>query len=372
MSRSPHVFRVGDTWHYRFAIAGKRVQRTTRETVRAKAEAIAARAFEDAKIRSRGDEPCPTMAQLVEMWLDSNLRTAGPDHRKSIEIFGRRHLYGLKDLLVCDLTTQVVSEARTIHLESHSMSTANHWLTSLKLLVNFAISRNMLRRKEWHLKPFKIQRKPKVTLSPGSTTAWLEIVDRHCPKDPGLKTIVRLALGLGLRGSEATGARWEWLSWERMTYIPGRLSDTGAFMTKGKEAEGLPVLPWLAAFLAPFRRDNGLIAPDRSGKAYSVARMRALMQAVNAEAGTPGLTPHRLRGTYATLLIEDGCPLQDVQAALRHKDIKTTLGYVERDMGRVAKAQDSMARRQGLALRENAAPSPAEPASPGSNVYRES
>ena len=355
MSTKYALFKKGEIWHFRFQIDGKRTQKSTRETAKGRAAAIAERAYQDSLIRARGDEPCPPMAELVTLWLAAHERTAGPDHLKSVETFGRLHLYGMRDLLVCDLTTEKVETARAFHLQTHAKATANHWMTTLRLLVNWAIRRRMIRRREWDVKPLKLQRRPRVTLAPVLTGTWLATVDGLCAKAPGLKTVVRLAMGLGLRGAEAVGARWEWLDWERLTYIPGRLALTGEFKTKGGEADPLPVADWLAEYLKPLRMNHGLITEDGQGKPFSVARLRALMKSANAKAGTPGLTPHRLRGTYATLLIESGVPLQDVQAAMRHKDPRTTMGYLERDMDRVAKAQEVMAKRQGLTGRENGA-----------------
>jgi integrase len=65
-------------------------------------------------------------------------------------------------------------------------------------------------------------------------------------------------------------------------------------------------------------------------------------------AGIQRLVPHRLRATYATWLSEAGVPIQDIQAALGHKDIRTTAIYLGVDLGRVAAAQRRVAARTGL------------------------
>lgn len=57
--------------------------------------------------------------------------------------------------------------------------------------------------------------------------------DRVEGERTGIRTAVRLMLGLGLRESETITARWEWLDIGRQTYTPGR--------TKGREADPLPV-----------------------------------------------------------------------------------------------------------------------------------
>jgi integrase len=85
------------------------------------------------------------------------------------------------------------------------------------------------------------------------------------------------------------------------------------------------------------------------------------MAKVNVQLGIKGLTPHRLRGTYATLLSEMGVPVQDIQKIMRHKDIKTTMAYLETNLERVRKAQNDLAQRTGMARRKSGAPFYADP-----------
>lgn len=61
------VFRVGDgkIWHFRFRVAGVRVQRTTREKDKGRAEIVAQRAYDDAVIRANGGHPIPTLFEVL-------------------------------------------------------------------------------------------------------------------------------------------------------------------------------------------------------------------------------------------------------------------------------------------------------------------
>ncbi|MFC0573367.1 tyrosine-type recombinase/integrase [Paraburkholderia solisilvae] len=63
---------------------------------------------------------------------------------------------------------------------------------------------------------------------------------------------------------------------------------------------------------------------------------------------TPASAAHRLRGTFATLLSEHGTPVQTIQRVLRHKDVRTTLGYLESDLAHAARAQARIAEQGGL------------------------
>ena len=54
-----------------------------------------------------------------------------------------------------------------------------------------------------------------------------------------------------------------------------------------------------------------------------------LVKSVTLE-GVKGLTPHGLRATFATIALEEGAPLQQVQYAMGHSDPRTTERYQKR------------------------------------------
>ena len=70
-----HLFRAGKAknYHYRFQIAGARVQRSTRESSKAKASLVAQRAFDEALILTNGGKVVPTLAAMAQEWLEEVL-----------------------------------------------------------------------------------------------------------------------------------------------------------------------------------------------------------------------------------------------------------------------------------------------------------
>ena len=62
----------------------------------------------------------------------------------------------------------------------------------------------------------------------------------------------------------------------------------------------------------------------------SVDRIYAAIKAAGAACGMPAITVHSLRATFATIALENGAALQDVQAALGHADPRTTGTYNKR------------------------------------------
>ena len=157
---------------------------------------------------------------------------------------------------------------------------------------------------------------------------FLEAVDRTANAHQSIA--IRAMLYLGLRESEALGMRWEWFQGDLDTYTVGK--------AKGREALPLPVHPDLKARIrdlsslspwllpaAPIKGKDGVV---RIGPHRAQFTVKAILRGGEA-IGIKGLTPHRLRTTCATLMARAGVNPIHIQRQLRHKDIRTTLRYVE-------------------------------------------
>lgn len=341
---SANVFKVGTIWHFRFQVGGRRVQRSTRLRNRARAETFAQAVYDEAVVEANGGKPVPTLDQLVGDWLVVHRPISSTAHIASVETFRRLHMYQLADMRISEIDTEHVETARNEHLQDHRPATANHWLRILKLLTLWAVKREILARSPWKVSMIKVQKRPRAVLPLAIAKAWFEAVDKASNKVPGVGIAVRLMFGLGLREGESASARWEWVDWQRSTYTPG--------ITKGREAEPVPMAGWLRDELAAIRKDEGLIATRNDGRQFESGFARNAMRRANAACSTKGITPHRLRGTFATLLSEAGVPIQTIQKVMRHKSFTTTMGYLEKDLNTAAQAQDKIGAIIGFVRRE--------------------
>lgn len=331
----------GKAWHYRFQVAGARVQRSTRETVKGRADKVAAKAYDEAVIRANGGKPVPLLSDLVVEWLDMHALIASANHLRSVETWSRLHMYDLAGMRVDRIETPQVERARVKHLESHSHASTNHWLRILKLVCNWAVKRKELSSVQFKVSMIKVQKRPRSILPADAAQDWFEAVDKAAKRSPSIATAIRLMFGLGLRAGEAAGARWEWIDWERKTYTPGE--------TKGREAEPVPMADWLIEHLQKVgRQPEGLIALREDGKPHAEGFARSVMQVANARCKTKGITPHRLRGTFATMLSEAGVPIQTIQKVMRHKSPLTTMAYLEKNLATAADAQAVIASKMGF------------------------
>jgi integrase/recombinase XerD len=75
-------------------------------------------------------------------------------------------------------------------------------------------------------------------------------------------------------------------------------------------------------------KDDFVFAKQPGGKAPSPWAVRAYLRRLLARAGIDKkVTPHKLRHTYATRLLESGAELVDIQVLLGHVNLATTQIY---------------------------------------------
>jgi integrase len=159
------------------------------------------------------------------------------------------------------------------------------------------------------------------------------------------RAIVAVLVGSGLRVSEMCA-----LTWRDVNLDKSRLNVTDAKTPTGvREVE---LSPWLVDELRTYRAAISDLTPDspvlpsargtardRKGVCNNVVK-KAVARADRiqvAAGGSPlpqGITPHALRCTYISLLLESGHPLPYVMAQVGHADESTTLQIYARVMKR--------------------------------------
>ena len=134
---------------------------------------------------------------------------------------------------------------------------------------------------------------------------------------------VLIALSVGLRVSEITGLRCG-------DYDPTR----GALRVRGKGSRDRTVfvvdvkLRALVSGLASRPDPTSTLLLTTSGSSWSTERFRARLALLARGARVSRhVTPHMLRHTAATLLLEDGVDVLFLQRLLGHQDISTTALY---------------------------------------------
>lgn len=323
-------------YQVRFTIPGqKRQQHSTKSKIKGQADAIADRIYQDARTRAECREPIQSVAKVREMWLAAHDKTVSAGHWRNVSTWDP---CGLERTMMDRCNTAAVESARNKFGESRSPATVNGWLRILNLLGGWAIQRGMIATLPWRVKMQKVQKAPRKTLPVGLVKEWIAAAEATSFKSNRwqIGTALRLMIGLGLREQEALGARWEWLDWERKTYTVGK--------AKGFEARVIPVPEWLMGYLLATKADEGLVLGDKHPAGFC----KKAIYGANMACKTPGLSPHRLRGTFATLHSEAGTPIQVIQQLLGHKSPITTMLYLEAHLEKAEEQQAKVAERMGM------------------------
>jgi integrase/recombinase XerC len=151
--------------------------------------------------------------------------------------------------------------------------------------------------------------------------------------------LVTLLYGTGLRISEA-------LSLKRGD-VP--LGESVSVLGKGKKERAVPVLAAvreavdLYAKLCPFDPGkNGALFVSRRGNPMSPREAQSMMQHLRGRLGLArSATPHALRHSFATHLLQNGGDLRSVQELLGHESLSTTQKYTEVEGTKVLAVYDA-------------------------------
>jgi integrase/recombinase XerC len=145
--------------------------------------------------------------------------------------------------------------------------------------------------------------------------------------------VLTLLYGLGLRISEALALRG------RDAPLPEMLRIRG----KGKKERMVPVLPAARAAVEQYRQlcphpltgDAPLFRGIRGGP-MPANSLRAAMRAARMQLGLPATaTPHAMRHSFATHLLNRGGDLRTIQELLGHARLSTTEAYTSVDAARL-------------------------------------
>ncbi|GMQ82811.1 MAG: hypothetical protein BMS9Abin05_2274 [Rhodothermia bacterium] len=147
-----------------------------------------------------------------------------------------------------------------------------------------------------------------------------------------LKDIVKVAVATGMRLGELTSRRWSHVDLERGTI---EICDSGSFKTKSHRSRRIKLV---GSGLDVVRCRYEERADDRDGPVFTYANGTAVVPGYVSKrfkhyarlARLPeNIHFHSLRHTTATWLIEEGVNPAVVQKILGHKDLQTTMIYVE-------------------------------------------
>ena len=154
------------------------------------------------------------------------------------------------------------------------------------------------------------------------------------------RAILELMYSSGLRVSEAVN-----LQLRDVDLDNGVLTCTG----KGSKTRRVPIgssaVEWLRKYLAVRRKqenieiDNLFVSPG--GKLLTRQLVHSFIKAYGEACGIEGVSPHTLRHSFATHLVQNRADIRSVQQMLGHADISTTQIYTHITDAHLKKAYEN-------------------------------
>jgi site-specific recombinase XerD len=257
--------------------------------------------------------------------------------------------------------TAVAEDVRRfqVHLAASGMSitSRNRTMTGLGFLFRVTLRRLDLVAEIYHIR--EPQRLPKV-MSQDEAKRLLAMA-----RNPKTRTLLSLAYGCGMRAGEVVRLR--------VGDIDSAQGIIRIVQGKGRKDRNVMLSAALLALLRqwwqvrPTRHDAGVppqqrwIFPGRAAGRHATTRQfgRLFEETVAAAGITKHLTPHALRHSFATHLLERGTDIRHIQALLGHDKLDTTARYTRVATGTIAAIESplDLLSKPGATKRKKAKPS---------------
>lgn len=298
---------------------------------------------------------------LVERYL-TQLRVEGGLATNTVEAY-RRDLFRLQQHLLMhrlrmnDVVSSQVIRAFLAALKQESLATSSvaRILSATRGWYRFLVRERVLEGNP--LREVAVARRPvrlPKTLTRPEVTALLELPLRDRVEDQRDRVMVELLYASGLRVSELVG-----LTLSHVDLSLGCLRVLG----KGTKERMVPMGQTARDLLREYldhirpvllkRRSTRVLFVSRRGQGLTrQACWKLLLQRARRAGITKSISPHMLRHSFATHLLEGGADLRAVQTMLGHADIATTQIYTHVERSRLKHVHKQFFPRQ-LTRRES-------------------
>ena len=271
------------------------------------------------------EKPQPTMPTLTRFFEDSYIPYAKTRKRgwgRDKTLFDNRLKEEFGDMKLDEITRQAAQGylTRLIEDERLAPATANHHVKLLRQVLNVALDWDVISKNPVaKVRMLPVSNKVERYMNEEQLGRLLEVLATYPARNAC--HVALFLLSTGARLNEALSATWANIDREhRVWRIP-------AADSKSKKIRSVPLNDAAIEVLDQLNSEgqNDHLFVTKAGKRYQ--HLHPTWKRIREKAGMPWLRLHDLRHQYASMLVNSGRTLYEVQAILGHADPQITTRY---------------------------------------------
>lgn len=242
----------------------------------------------------------------------------------------------IDEITATNLTTYV------LYLEKQGLSSAtiSRSIASIRAFFIYLLRQGRISQDpSEQLKPPKVEKKAPETLTVAEVNLLLEQPSGDSPKELRDKAMLELLYATGIRVSELISLQVKDVNL-RLNYVrccDGEKERIIPFEAVAKEA----LVRYMEEARNSLCRDSSYLFSNCQGKAMTRQGFWKIIKFYASKAGIEkDITPHMIRHSFATHLVNNGADLKAVQEMLGHSDISTTQIYMKKNASRLKEVYD--------------------------------
>lgn len=230
-----------------------------------------------------------------------------------------------------------------VHRRGLAKTSVARKLSALRSFFRFLLKKNMITQNP--CASLSNPKLPKPAPRALNVDQAIHLVDQSVTADPETlrdRALLELLYGSGLRISEAVGLDFNHLD------LASRLVRV---MGKGRKERLAPMTSVAAEYLSRYLEQRGAFGPAPEEQAVFVGKRGGrlnrrqagrIVKAAAVRGGLPtSISPHTLRHSFASHLLQAGADLRSVQELLGHARISTTQRYTHLNLDQVVRIYDA-------------------------------
>lgn len=250
-----------------------------------------------------------------------------------------------------EVDSQIIKDFIYQISEYISPGTQARLISGLRIFFKFLMLENEIDKNPLSLiESPKLARKLPDVLSVAEIDQLIDAIDLTHPQGERNKAIIETIYGCGLRVSELIN-----LKLSDLFFNEGFIKVTG----KGDKQRFVPISEYTQKYIHTYidyirsqqmvdEAHSDILFLNRRGKQLTRVMIFNIIKELTAKAGIQkNISPHSLRHSFATHLLENGADLRSIQMLLGHESITTTEIYLHMDRKQLHKTLEKYHPRNG-------------------------